>query len=238
MSDSLLSVNNLCCGYKKKPLISGLSLNINKGEILALIGHNGAGKSTLFKAIAGLTEVHVFSGDIVVDGASILGASVMARRRKGIVYCHQGGAAIPGLTVLENLQLATYGSKISMPKEQIKRFTLDSFPELEGRWSDRAHVLSGGERQMLSLVMATLVSPKVLLLDEPTLGLSPSLVKRIMDFFPKITGNEVGVVIIEHRVKEVLSIAQRVKVLRNGEVSYDGAVEPLRDDAFLKEVYL
>jgi len=236
-SNALLKVGGLVTGYGKKQILNGVSLEVASGEIVALIGHNGAGKSTLLKAVFGL--LRVWSGQVFYDGRALNGATPRELLRSGMAYVPQGNRVFTDLTVGENLEMGgvTLPSK-EMLKAGIER-ALTLFPVLRERLRQRAGTLSGGEKQMLALANALIVSPKMLLLDEPSLGLAPPMVAEALGRIQQISrDSNVAVLIVEQKVREVLKVAQRVCVLRMGRVSFAGPSEELKDDAKLREVYL
>lgn len=233
----LLKVNSLVTGYRKKQVLNGVSLDVACGEIVALIGHNGAGKSTLLKAVFGLLPV--WQGHVVLDGEPVCVPSPRNLLGKGVAYVPHGNRVFTDLTVRENLEMGGVtlpnGARLN---EGIERaFTL--FPVLKSRLCQRAGTLSGGEKQMLALANALVLSPRLLLLDEPSLGLAPQLVAEALGRIQQISRDSgVAVLIVEQKVREVLKIAQRVYVLQNGLVSFSGTTDSLSDDAKLREVYL
>jgi ABC-type branched-subunit amino acid transport system ATPase component len=232
-----LRVVDLVAGYGKKEVLSGVSLEIHRGEIIALIGHNGAGKSTLLKAVFGM--IPVWRGQVCLDGTPRPSLKPREMLRAGVAYVPQGNRVFADLTVQENLEM---GGVTLSHKEQLRDgmervFAL--FPALKLRLKQRAGTLSGGEKQMLALANALILSPKLLLLDEPSLGLAPPLFSEAFRHIQEISRNlGVTVLIVEQKVREVLKIAGRVYVLRNGRVSFTGPAEQLKDDAKLREVYL
>lgn len=230
-------VENLITGYGKKQVVNGVNLSLVRGEIVALIGHNGARKSTLLKAVFGL--IPIWQGQVVFDGKQVAKPVPRELLRAGVAYVPQGNRVFTDLTVRENLEMGgiTLPNQKAM-KDGIERvFTL--FPTLKDRLKQRAGTLSGGEKQMLALGNALIVSPRVLLLDEPSLGLAPPLVSEALGRISQISrDNGVTVLIVEQKVREVLKIANRVCVLRNGRVSFTGIADELKDDAKLREVYL
>ncbi len=236
-SNAFLDVANLVAGYGKKQVIDGVSLSVGTGEIVALIGHNGAGKSTLLKAIFGL--IPVWSGEVRFNGALWHKPAPRALLRAGVAYVPQGNRVFSDLTVHENLEIGgvTLPNKRSV-KDGIERvFTL--FPTLKDRLKQRAGTLSGGEKQMLSLANALVLSPKMLLLDEPSLGLASPLVSEALKRIKKINQDSgVTVLIVEQKVREVLKIADHVVVLRTGRVSFSGSARGLEDDTTLTNVFL
>jgi branched-chain amino acid transport system ATP-binding protein len=236
-SNPFLDVANLVAGYGKKPVIDGVSLSVGAGEIVALIGHNGAGKSTLLKAVFGI--IPIWSGEVHFNGALWPKPTPRGLLHAGIAYVPQGNRVFTDLTVRENLEIGgvTLPNKQSL-KDGIERvFTL--FPMLRDRLQQRAGTLSGGEKQMLSLANALVLSPKMLLLDEPSLGLASPLVSQALKRIKEINQDfGVTVLIVEQKVREVLRIADRVVVLRTGRVSFDGPATELSDERKLKDVFL
>ena len=234
---ALLGVVELVTGYEKKQVVNGVSLEVSRGEVVAVIGHNGAGKSTLLKAVFGLLPV--WNGQVVLDGQVLRSQTPRELLRAGVAYVPQGNRVFSDLTVRENLEMGgvTLTNK-KLLNERIERvFTL--FPALEPRLKRRAGTLSGGEKQMLALANALVLSPRLLLLDEPSLGLAPPLVTEALARIRQISNDSgAACLIVEQKVREVLKIAHRVYVLRNGLVSYSGPTDALKDDARLREVYL
>lgn len=232
-----LKVDALAAGYGRKEVLRGVSLTVEPGEIVAVIGHNGAGKSTLLKAVFGLLPI--WSGRITFDGQPVAAPNPRRLLRDGMAYVPQGNRVFTDLTVRENLEVA--GTVLEDRKQVKARIeeSLTQFPALAGRLRQRAGTLSGGEKQMLALASGLLTGPRMLLLDEPSLGLSPQLAKAALDQVRHISETRgVSVLIVEQKVREVLKISRRVYVLRNGVVSYSGGVGDLADADRLREVYL
>ena len=233
----ILHVSDLVAGYGKKQVLNGVNLDVRRGEIVALIGHNGAGKSTLLKAAFGL--IPVWEGQVLLDGQMWPKLAPRELLRAGVAYVPQGNRVFADLTVYENLEMGG----VTLPnrerlEEGIKR-VLNLFPSLGARLKQRAGTLSGGEKQMLALANGLILSPRLLFLDEPSLGLAPLLVSEALGRIKEISRRDgVSVLIVEQKVREVLKIAQRVYVLRNGRVSFSGVADDLRDDARLRQVYL
>lgn len=235
--DHLLSVRSLITGYGKKQVVNGVSLDVARQEIVALIGHNGAGKSTLLKAIFGLLPI--WKGQILFDGDDLQSQQPLELLRAGIAYVPQGNRVFTDLTIRENLEIGgvTLTTKTRVDEGMNRVFNL--FPSLKSRLNERAGTLSGGEKQMLALGNALVLSPRMLLLDEPSLGLAPRLVSAALKRIQEISRSSgVAVLIVEQKVREVLEIAQRVYVVRNGAVSFSGPTSELADDKKLREVYL
>lgn len=233
----VLRVDSLVTGYGKKQVVNGVTIEVASGEIVALIGHNGAGKSTLLKAVFGL--IPIWKGAVHLNGTAWPKPAPRDLLRAGIAYVPQGNRVFTDLTVHENLEMGgtTLSNKQSL-KEGIER-ALTLFPALRPRLKQRAGTLSGGEKQMLALANALILAPKVLLLDEPSLGLAPPLVSEALGSIHQISRESgITVLIVEQKVREVLKIAHRVYVLRNGKISFTGITDELKDDAKLRDVYL
>lgn len=236
-NNGILRVEDLIAGYGKKQVLNGVSLEVVRGEIVALIGHNGAGKSTLLKAVFGM--IPIWQGQVSFDGEVVKSPKPRAWLRRGVAYVPQGNRVFTDLTVQENLEMGgiTLPTKPAVKEGMERVFTL--FPGLKERLKQRAGTLSGGEKQMLALANALILSPKLLLLDEPSLGLAPPLLSEALARIQHISRDSgVTVLVVEQKVREVLKIARRVYVLRNGRVSFTGPTKALQDDAKLKEVYL
>ena len=233
----LLDVDGLVTGYGKKQVVNGVGLDVGPGEIVALIGHNGAGKSTLLKAIFGILPV--WKGIVFLDGKHLESPTPRELLRSGVAFVPQGNRVFTDLSVRENLEMGgvTVRDKRELNEGIERVFTL--FPALKPRLRQRAGTLSGGEKQMVALANALVLKPRLLLLDEPSLGLAPLLVSKALGRIREIAEDKrVAVLIVEQKVREVLRIAQRVYVLRNGLVSFSGLSESLTDEATLREAYL
>ncbi len=236
-STCLLDVKNLVAGYGKREVIKGVSVNVGLAEIVALIGHNGAGKTTLLKAIFGLIPIR--GGEVILDAGTLRSPNPQKLLALGVAYVPQGNRVFTELTVRENLELGgvTLPNKARL-NEGINR-ALDLFPALKPKLRQRAGALSGGEKQMLALSNALVLSPRLLLLDEPSLGLAPQLVSQTLQRINEIsTASKTAVLIVEQKVREVLKIADCVYVLRNGRVSFSGLAEDLHDETKLRGAYL
>ena len=236
-TDMLLAVESLVTGYGKKEIVRGVSLDVGTGEIVALIGHNGAGKSTLLKALFGLLAI--WRGMVRLDGQVVRSLDPRALLRMGVAYVPQGNRVFADLTVRENLEI---GGVTLRDKDRLRNGidrTLSLFPALTPRLRQRAGTLSGGEKQMPALARGLVTEPRLLFLDEPSLGLAPPLVTDALSHIQQVNRDaQVSVLIVEQKVRQVLKIAHRVYVLRNGEVSFTGPSASLSDDTRLREVYL
>ncbi len=237
-TSSILSVQDLVTGYGKKQILNGVSVDVPKGEIVALIGHNGAGKSTLLKAIFGL--IPIWDGQLILDAQALEKPQPRALLRAGVACVPQGNRVFGDLTVAENLEVGgiTVSDKQTR-RDGIER-ALSQFPVLRERLKQRAGTLSGGEKQMLALANALVVSPRVLLLDEPSLGLSPPMITATLSLIQTLNrDSDVSVLIVEQKVREVLSICHRVYALKVGKVTYAGDPKVLQDDQDkLRQVFL
>jgi branched-chain amino acid transport system ATP-binding protein len=232
-----LRVTDLVSGYGKKRVLNGVSLEALHGEIVGLIGHNGAGKSTLLKALFGM--IPIWQGTVVVDGKIRPKPSPIEMLRSGVAYVPQGNRVFTNLTVAENLEICSLAvSKKGGTTDGIER-AVTLFPSLRALAKRRAGTLSGGEKQVLALASALTLSPRMLFLDEPSLGLAPSLVVQTLEQIREVAAKaETTVLIVEQKVRAVLNICDRVYVLRNGGVSFSGPSAALKDDVKLREVYL
>lgn len=216
----ILEIKNLRAGYFNKEVLHGVNLGVEEDEIVVVIGHNGSGKSTLLKAVFGLLPV--MGGTITWQGKNITHQDTSANVREGIAYIPQGGGIFPDLSVLENLKL---GANIIENKNKVQGFIDEIytlFPILKKRSRQEAGTLSTGERQMLSIGMVLVRRPKLILLDEPSLGLAPVLVEKVLGNILGIH-EEFGVpmVVVEQKVKEAIKIGTRVYVLRIGEIIHE-----------------
>jgi branched-chain amino acid transport system ATP-binding protein len=233
----LLKVSSVDAGYNKKLVLNKASLEVEKGEIVGLIGANGAGKSTMLKVIFGF--LRTWSGTIVYKDQQIQNRDPLLNIKDGMVFSPQGNRVFDELTVLENLEIGGY---ILREKEEISlriRRIFELFPILEERRSQSAGQLSGGEKQMLALGRALMLSPDLLLLDEPSLGLSPKLVKEALQRIKDVNRNfGTTVLIVEQKVKDLLNIVDRVYAMKLGRIIWQDIPENLSPNGKLKEIYL
>jgi branched-chain amino acid transport system ATP-binding protein len=231
----VLRTERLVTGYGTRSIINQVDIEVSAGEVVAVIGHNGAGKSTLLKAMFGLLPV--WSGTVKFAGVPHA-KTPRALLRGGVVYVPQGNQIFSRLTVLENLELSALVLGRQFLTKRIKN-SLELFPTLRERINQRAGSLSGGEKQMLSLACAMSLNPRILLLDEPSSGLSSTLTKNALNRIASICRNgDVSALVVEQKVRQVLSIADRVYALRNGTVTFSGPATALADEAMLREVML
>lgn len=233
--DAAIVVSGLVTGYGSRRVVDGVDLHVARATLCALIGPNGAGKSTLLRALFGMLPA--WGGRVSYSGYS---GPISARAlvRDGIVLAPQGNRVFSALSVLENLHLAAAQHGRARRRVSVER-ALALFPTLLPRLRQRAGTLSGGEKQGLALACALCIEPRVLLLDEPSQGLSPRLVSETMDRL-SVLAKESGVtcLVVEQRVREVLRVADQVCALREGKVVFVGAAEDLQDEAALRQIYL
>lgn len=236
MRDILLDIKGLEVAYNGIKALKGVDLQVPKGKIVALLGANGAGKSTTLRAISGIVQSQ--KGSITLDGETINGMTAAKVTARGVVQSPEGRQIFPELTVEENLKIGAFTVK---SKEQIeknfKRVYL-YFPRLLERKKQVAGTLSGGEQQMLAIARALMASPKVLLLDEPSLGLAPLIVRDIFNIVKEINAEGTTVLIVEQNALQTLKIADYAYVLEVGKVSMEGKGEVLINDKKLIEAYL
>lgn len=233
----LLKIENIDTGYGKKPVIFDLSMTVNPGEIVSIIGPNGAGKSTILKAVSGILPL--WNGDIFFNGSSIKKNSTAQNIKMGLTFCPQGNRVFDEMTVMENLELGGF----HLPKKQLKEriaIILQTFPALKSRLKETAGNLSGGEQQMLALSRALIPPTKLLLLDEPSLGLAPNLLGNVFKKLVEIN-KEFGLamLIVEQKVMEVFEICHRVYSIKLGRVAFAGKPEELKGNKqMIKELFL
>ncbi|PZN53342.1 MAG: ABC transporter ATP-binding protein [Proteobacteria bacterium] len=221
----ILTISKLDCGYGGVQVLHGLDLTLNRGEVLCLLGRNGAGKTTTLKAILGLVKAS--AGSIRMEQLELTGIPAHEVPKAGIAYVPQGRRLFAEMTVSENLEI---GLMARNRGKAVREAVLDLFPLLRQRLNQRSGTLSGGEQQMLAMARALCLEPKVLLLDEPTEGLMPSMIARIRETVAKLRGMGVSTILVEQRVDAVLPLADRVAFIENGRNRETVGVEVLRAD--------
>lgn len=233
----MLKIRKIETGYGKKQVLFGLSLEVQEGEIVGIIGPNGAGKSTVLKAVCGL--IPVWKGEVVFEDTLINGFSPPKNVKHGITFCPQGNRVFDELSVIENLQIGGIQLQATELKKRIDE-VLQLFPILKDRLHLDAGKLSGGEQQMLALGRALIVRPKLLMLDEPSLGLSPNLASTIFRNVSEINRETgAGILIVEQKVRELLEICNRVYSIKLGKVVFEGEPAELKEDKVkLKQLFL
>jgi branched-chain amino acid transport system ATP-binding protein len=230
----LLELDEIYVHYGKIEAISGISLEVNEGEIVTLIGANGAGKSTTLKTISGLRTVS--RGEIRFNGQVITRMAGHKRVLAGIGQAPEGRGIFPGMTVAENLYMGAYARKDDSSKELAEAY--DLFPRLAERKRQAGGTLSGGEQQMLAIGRALMTKPKVLLLDEPSMGLAPMLVNQIFEIIQEINRRGTTILLVEQNAQQALKIAHRAYVLETGRIVKSAPAADLLNDPEVKAAYL
>jgi branched-chain amino acid transport system ATP-binding protein len=231
----MLEVRDLIAGYGGGQILRGLSLNVQAGEIVTVLGANGVGKTTLNHAISGL--IATSSGSIHFDGCNISGWAPAAIVAAGLIHVPEGRKIFPNMSVRENLELGSYRRGKSNRSRNIDH-AFTTFPRLRERTRQLAGTLSGGEQQMLAIGRGLMAEPRLLILDEPSLGLSPLLVEEMFQLIVNIARDGLAVMLVEQNVVQSLDVASRAYVLENGTVALAGATADLKRDPQLMKTYL
>lgn len=232
---SLLSIDRLRAGYGQVEVLRGVSLAIDAGEIVALLGSNGAGKSTLINAVSGL--VHANAGEIRFDGRAITRAHYKRIVEAGLIQVPEGRKLFPNLTVRENLELGAYRRGRARRADNLE-CVFGIFPRLRERERQKAGTLSGGEQQMCAIGRGLMSEPKLLVLDEPSLGLAPRIVDGLFELIRTLNAQGLAILLVEQNVGQSLQIAHRAYVLENGALRFSGTPAELLASAELKRAYL
>jgi ABC-type branched-subunit amino acid transport system ATPase component len=231
---TLLEVQGLSAGYGDHEILRDLSMRVEAGELVSVIGPNGAGKSTLLKTLAGVVRPR--EGRIALQGVDITGAGTRRIVESGLCYVPQEANVFPSLSVWENLTIGAWTASRSL--EELAAVVMQLFPILAERRRTRAGTLSGGERQMLAMAMALMVEPRLLLLDEPSAGLAPTLQRLVFDRIREINARGLGILLVEQNARESLALCRRAYVLAMGRVRAEGPGDVLRDDPEIRRLYL
>jgi len=231
----LLELEDVHVHYGKVQALRGVSLTVDEGEIVTLIGANGAGKTTTLKTISGVRPVT--SGRITFEGEDITGAPPHKLVELGICQAPEGRGIFPGMSVVENLEMGTYARRDKVDPAEMER-VYELFPRLLERRKQPGGTLSGGEQQMLAIGRALMAKPKVLLLDEPSMGLAPMLVAQIFDIITEINKQGTTILLVEQNAAQALQRAHRAYVLEVGQVLVSGLAGDLHDDPAVKAAYL
>ena len=231
----LLEVRGLKAGYGLVPVLRGIDLSIAPGEVIAVLGANGAGKSTLNKILSGL--LHPWEGIVRFDGIDTTGADASRMVAAGLIHVPEGRRIFPNLNVRENLELGSYRRGRRDRAHNMER-VFGIFPRLKERIRQLAGTLSGGEQQMLAIGRGLMGEPKLLILDEPSLGLSPLLVEEMFALIARIREEGPGILLVEQNVVQSLNVASRAYLLENGRVAMEGTADVLLNDPQLKKAYL
>lgn len=233
---SLIKVDDLYINYGMIQAVKGVSFEVNRGEIVALIGANGAGKTSILHTITGL--IHAKSGTIQLDSKDITHTPAHKIVSMGMVHVPEGRRVFAELSVLENLKLGAYTRKDKQGIEESIQKIYKRFPRLEERKSQLAGTLSGGEQQMLAMGRALMSDPDIIVMDEPSMGLSPLYVNEIFDIIKEIHASGMTVLLVEQNAKKALAIANRAYVLETGKIVLSGQASELMEDESVKKAYL
>src|SRR5471030_1583902 len=231
----LLEVTGLRAGYGAIEILRGVDLAVGAGEIVALLGSNGAGKSTLNNNVCGLFKP--FGGTVRFDGKDIAGAASTRIVEEGLIQVPEGRRVFPNLSVRENLELGSYRRGRKDRARNLDR-VVDIFPRLKERWAQSAGTLSGGEQQMLAIGRGLMGEPRLLILDEPSLGLSPLLVEEMFALISRLNSDGLALLLVEQNIVQSLAIAHRAYVLENGLIALSGKASELAENPDLRRSYL
>jgi branched-chain amino acid transport system ATP-binding protein len=232
----MLQINNIVVNYGNSEALHGVSLDVSEGEIVALLGGNGAGKTTTLNTISGLTRL--LSGTITFEKQDITRMPVHERVKSGIIHVPEGRKLFPYMSVLDNLLVGSYLPESKRKRPETLEYCFHLFPKLRERRNQLAYSLSGGEQQMCAIARGLMQCPKVLMLDEPSLGLAPLVVMSIFDSLVEINRKGVTILLVEQNVLASLEIARRAFVIEIGQNAISGTAQDLLADEDLKKAYL
>ncbi|MBJ6127923.1 ABC transporter ATP-binding protein [Microvirga splendida] len=231
----MLEVRALRAGYGSTEVLRGLDLSVGAGEIVAVLGSNGVGKTTLNKVLSGILRAN--DGEIRFDGKLLTGASSADIVEAGLIQVPEGRKIFPNMSVRENLELGSYRRGRKRRSSNLER-VFDTFPRLRERSGQAAGTLSGGEQQMLAIGRGMMAEPRLLILDEPSLGLSPLLVEEMFALICRLNDEGLPILLVEQNVVQSLECASRAYILENGMIALSGSAEQVRNDPELKRAYL
>ncbi len=234
----LLEVRDIVVHYGRIRALNGVSLTVHEGELVTLLGSNGAGKTTMMRAISGLLSLT--SGSVWFDGVDVSKVKAHKRVTDGLIQAPEGRGVFPGMTIIENLEMGCYGRKFPSKAEHDEKldWVLTTFPRLAERRSQVGGTLSGGEQQMLAIGRALMARPKVLLLDEPSMGLAPMVISQIFKIISEINSQGTTVLLVEQNAQQALSRSDRAYILETGEVTRTGVARDLLHDDSIRAAYL
>lgn len=231
----MLEVNNLFVGYGDLPVLEDVSLNVPDGSITCILGPNAAGKSTLLKTISGTVKAR--SGSIVLDGVPTVRMQPASIAAMGLAHVPENRRVFPNLSVLENLEVGSYIKTAKKARKETLEYVYSIFPKLKERFKQRAGTLSGGEQQMLAIARGLMLKPKLLMLDEPSLGLAPIVVREVFVTIKKINEDGVTILLVEQNASMAMSVLNEGYVLYGGRVMASGGKEALMHDSTLERAY-
>ncbi|GFI08938.1 MAG: ABC transporter ATP-binding protein [Lachnospiraceae bacterium] len=232
----LMEIKDLCAGYGDLQVLFDISMEIGEGEVVSLVGSNGAGKTTLLRIISGLEPVK--SGSITYGGKDLTQLRAYEKADYGIAHIPQGRGILGSLSVKENLIMGAYPKSARAHMEENIEKSFEMFPILKERENQMAGSLSGGEQQMLAIARALMIRPKLLMLDEPSLGLAPIVVNDMFRIISEVAGQGMSILIVEQNLKQALSVADRGYVLETGRIVMEGKASELLEDKAVQAAYL
>jgi branched-chain amino acid transport system ATP-binding protein len=233
---SILQVENVDLGYGTLGVVFGVSLHVAEGELVGLVGGNGSGKSTILRAVSGM--IAPWKGRIVFDAEEIGAVRPHQMAQRGLAHVPMGRQLFPNLTVEDNLMLGAYLPSARAARDRNLRRVYDLFPDLVRFARARAAQLSGGQQQMVAVARALMLGPRMLIMDEPSIGLSPILVKEVMAAIRRVADTGLPILLVEQNVKQVLNVSDRVYVLENGRLVLDGPAAELQGHPMIRKAYL
>ena len=231
----LLELRDVSVNYDKVKALKGVSLEVDEGEMVSIVGANGAGKTTTLKTIMGL--LHPGAGEVWFEGERIDGKRTEDIVKRGVAFCMEGRRLFPFMTVLENLQMGAFSRRGGGAREQLEK-VFDLFPDLPGRVKQKAGTLSGGQQQMVTIGRSLMSGPKLLMLDEPSLGLAPMLVSEVARTIKELNRQGLTVLLVEQNARMALRISDRAYALEVGEVTVSGDSETLSRSDYVRRAYL
>ena len=232
----ILEVKDLQAGYGEIQVLKGIELSVNEGQIVTLIGANGAGKTTTLRVISGM--IRKIKGLVLFAGEPIVGLSPHVITRKGLVHIQEGRGIFTRLTVMENLRMGGYTRNDEEGIKKSLEAAFDLFPRLQERHKQMGGTLSGGEQQMLAVARALMAEPKLLLMDEPSLGLAPLLINETFKLITRINEKGISILLVEQNARKALQLAHRGYVLENGKIALAGDPQDLLNNPEVKKAYL
>ena len=232
----MLRINDLCVNYGMLEAVKNVSMEVPEGKVVSLLGANGSGKSTILKTVSGLKAPR--EGEILFEDTKVDGMEIDAIVELGISQVPEGRRLFPYMTVLENLNLGAYVRTSKAEVDKVREEVFERFPALKRRSRVRAHSMSGGEQELLSVARALMSRPKLLLMDEPCQGLSPIMVKEIGKTIRSLNESGITILLVEHNVSIALGVADHVYILRNGGIVFEGSPDAFSADEFTKRIYL
>ena len=232
----MLDVQDVDLGYGEVQVVFGVSLHVDAGELIGLVGGNGSGKSTILRAVSGM--IRPWKGAIELDGEPVGGLSPHDLALRGLAHVPMGRQLFPDMTVEENLSLGAYLPAARKRRAEGFATVYELFPDLHGKRKAMAGSLSGGQQQMVAIGRALMLHPKVLIMDEPSLGLAPLLVKEVMQVIRRVSETGLPIMLVEQNVMQVLKVSDRTYVLENGHLVLEGPSAQLLGDPMIKRAYL